>query len=201
MRKRIVAIIAACVLTVSCSPFFGAKRGDESFYVLADNGKMTAEPLPQHNTRLLVADAKANAFINSQKIIFSEGRYTRGYYQLARWVESPADRFTLLLIERLNRAKSFSTVSRLGSSGLGDVQLNTEIIDFFHDTEDMPGKTVVRVNAELVDLTRRTSLGTQSFEQQVPVKEYSAEGAVKAFTQAVNKILDDIVVWTAQTAP
>lgn len=184
-----------------CGPLIGAKRADKSFFVLSDDKKVPEGELRRYSLRLLVRDTKANRFINSHKIIFSEKEYTRGYYQFAHWVEPPPERFTLLLINRLERAEVFGNVSRLASSTLGDLQINTEIVEFYHNIADMPGDVVIRVNAELFDLKDRRSSQKKSFSRSVEVSSYSAAGAVKAFSKGVNEILDEMVVWVGESVP
>ncbi|HQH25977.1 MAG TPA: ABC-type transport auxiliary lipoprotein family protein [Oligoflexia bacterium] len=206
MKKKILGVnlllvVITAMVAAGCGPLLGVKKAEESYYVLTDNERIPDERLPASRARLLVSDTKANPFINSQRIIFSEDPSRRGYYQLAKWVESPAKRFTLLLIQRFIRAGVFASVSSVGGATLGDLQVNTEVTEFYHNIRTMPGKIVISVNAELVDLIHRVSIKSQLFELEVPVKDYSAEGAVSAFSQGVNVLLDRIVVWAAKNAP
>jgi cholesterol transport system auxiliary component len=193
-----VCLFAAIALN-ACWPLVGVKQADESFFIISDDSSVHQQTSPTSGFNLLVRETKANAFINSSKIIFSDDPATRKYYQLARWVEPPTARFTLLLIEHLERAKAFASVSRLDSSTLGDLQLNTEITEFYHDTRETPGNVVIRVNAELIDLKKRSTIKEKWFTKTVPVKDFSAAGAVAAFSTGINEILDEMLVWVNET--
>src|SRR5690606_10839176 len=95
---------------------------------------------------------------------------------------------------------SFRSVSRLGGSTIGDVQLNTELLQFFHDTSDSPGKGEVRVRAELIDLRSREVLAQTEFHGSASAKEYNARGAVEALSTATSLVLDQLVPWAASAA-
>jgi cholesterol transport system auxiliary component len=201
MRKfiRLFVCLFVSIALNACWPLVGLKQADESFFVISNDGSVPQQTLPTSSLSLLVRETKANAFINSRKIIFSDNPATRNYYQLARWVEPPPARFTLLLIQHLERANVFASVSRLDSSALGDLQLNTEITEFYHDTRQTPGNVVIRVDAELIDLKKRSTIKEKWFSKTVSVEEYSAAGAVTAFSTGVNEILDEMLVWVSES--
>lgn len=201
-RRLLIFCFALTLIAPSgCGPLLGAQRADQSFFVLIDDGKVSEQTFNRYPLHLLIRDTKANSFINSHKIIFSEETSTRGYYQFARWVEPPPDRFTLLLIDRLERAEIFNTVSRLASSSLGDIQLNTEITEFYHNIDSMPGEVVIRVNAEVLNLGNRKKVLKKNFSKKIEVESYSASGAVDAFSIAVNQLLDEMLTWVSEAVP
>jgi len=188
------------LFTVSCGPLFPSGGGEKDYFVLIDD-ESAPKPLSRRwKYRILVRDAKGNRFISSHKIVFSDDPAKRGYYQLAQWVEPPTKQFTSLLLERLERAKLFLTASRLASSALADLQLNSEIEEFYHDTSERPGKVRVRVSAELIDLKKRLPLDKKEFSRILEVSDYSAEGAVTGFSEAINQILNELVEWTNRGA-
>ena len=183
-----------------CGPLIPSNGGQKDFFVLTDSGNQQEPASRRWKFRMLVRDAKANRFINSHKIVFSSDPSKRGFYRLAQWVEPPTKQLTSLLIERLEGAKLFLTVSRLASSAIGDIQLNTEIEQFYHDTSSRPGHVRVRVSVELIDLKRRLPIGKKEFARTLKVGEYSVEGAVAGFSDAVSQILGEVIQWTAGRA-
>lgn len=198
---RAWATLRSCLLLLllaagagSCGPLLPPASGDKDYFVLIDP---TEDPAIEcrADVRILVRETKGNPFINSHKIVFNESPTTRGYYQLAQWVEPPTARLTLLLIEHLDAAKAFRSVSRLASSSLGDYQLNTEITDFRHDVADSPGSVKVRVIAEVVSLRAREVIGSRSFERVVPSPSYDAAGAVTALNHGVGEVLRELARW------
>lgn len=200
MTRLVFALIL--LFPVSCGPLFAPPSASEKeLFVIPDDGSLPTIPELRIEHRLLVRDTQANSFINSRKIIFSRSEATRGYYQFAQWVEPPPRRLTLLLLERLERTEVFSSVSALGTSTLGELQLNTEITEFYHDVSEAPGEVHLRLRVELVDLIDRSIIADNVFKRSVPAATYNVEGAVEGFTRAVNSILNDVVLWTVQSAP
>jgi ABC-type uncharacterized transport system auxiliary subunit len=179
----------------ACGPLFPPEVGRKQYYVIADSGN-TPEIAPRED-QLLVREAVGNAFIDSYRIIFGADAASRGFYQFAQWVEPPPKRITFLLLERLDRSGVFKSVSRVGSSVLGNRQVNIEVLEFFHDISSRPGEVVVHFRVELVDANSRALLAKEDFKQSIKLKKFNARGAVDAFSEAVNLMLDDIVVWLA----
>jgi ABC-type uncharacterized transport system auxiliary subunit len=196
----LLMMLIACAVLGGCGPLFGGARADKEFFVLNDDGYTPKALSSLDPLVLLVRDTKANRFVNSHKIIFAEAPEKRGYYQFAQWVEPPTDRVTLLIVERFERVGVFRSVSRIASSTLGDFQLNTEILEFYHDISRTPGFVRITLSAELVNLVDRKEVVQKKFTCDVPVEVYNAEGAVRAFTIGTNRLLNELVSWTADAA-
>jgi cholesterol transport system auxiliary component len=199
---RLLPLALLLAFGAACGPLLAPQAGSGDVqFLIADSGstprRIDDEALPQG---LLVRTMEASNFISSRKIIFSETPLTRGSYKYASWVEPPTDRLSLLLLERLQRAQIFSSVSRLATSAVGDLQLYTELTDFRHDIEESPGMVHVRLRAELVDLHSRAVLCDALFEKHLLAKSYDASGAVSSLVIAANELLDAVVGWTNSCA-
>jgi cholesterol transport system auxiliary component len=145
---------------------------------------------------LLVLDTATGSFYDTDQLIFSRRAGTRGQYQLARWTERPGKRFSDLMRARLDRQGVWH-VSAAGGYVRGDVLLDTELVEFYHDAVSQPGKVRLVLRAELVDLKQRALLGRRVFEQQVALATYDAAGAAQASSQAVSQALDELTAWLA----
>ncbi len=212
IRSKIVVFkfvamgLSLALSLASCGPLFVPSSGGEvTQYVLDDRSNEQANEQAKLekqrlDTRLLLRDIRANSFIASHKIVFSENEATRGYYQYARWVEPPHQRIGTLLRERFERADVFASVADLGSSTLGDMQLNIELSEFRHDISESPGDTHVEIRVELIDLKKREILCQSRVRKSIASESYSAAGAVEAFSQGVNRLLDGLVLWTYDCA-
>ena len=194
---------ALCMFVLSgCSLSLG--EGDvKSFYVLDDaKGNVDASSDGKHQIfqklplSIVIRDTTSGQFLSGQRIVFSSDASSRGYYQYSYWVEPPAKRFSLLLQRRLENCGMFKSVVRRSSSTVGDVQLNTDLIEFYHDIEEEPGSVKISINVELVDLKTFAILGQKEFSLSVPVKSYNIDGAVEGFGVAVSKILDEVTTWS-----
>ena len=103
-------------------------------------------------------------------------------------------RFADLMRSRLERQGAWR-VSAAGGYVRGDVLLDTELVEFYHDAASEPGQVRLVLRAELVDMKQRKLLGRRVFEQQVPVTRYDAAGAAQASSLAVSRVLDDLTAW------
>lgn len=145
---------------------------------------------------LLVLDTTTGSFYDTDQLIFSRSAGTRGQYQFARWTERPGKRFADLMRTRLDRQGHWQ-VSAAGGHVRGDVLLDTELVEFYHDAASEPGQVRLVLRAELVDLKQRRLLGRRVFEQQVPLTRYDASGAAQASNLAVSRTLDELSAWLA----
>lgn len=166
-------------------------------YVLDDQAATTQKTAPADPRSLLVLDTTASGFYDNENLVYSRAPGTRGQYQYARWTERPAKRFSELLQKRLAAQSGFASVAVAGGQVRGDLVLDTELTEFYHEADTPPGSVRVVLRAELIDLKTRKLIGRQWFERRIPVASYDAAGAAKGFNQATTGILDDLVAWLA----
>ena len=143
---------------------------------------------------LLVLDTTTGSFYDTDQLVFSHSAGTRGQYQFARWTERPGKRFADLMRTRLDRQGAWN-ISAAGGYVRGDMLLDTELVEFYHDAASEPGQMRLVLRAELVDLKQRALLGRRVFEQQVPLTTYDAAGAAQAANLAVSRALDELSAW------
>ena len=175
----------------------------ESSAPQGDSDSLRAEARERSSApTLLVLDTTTGGFYDTDQLIFSRSASTRGQYQFARWTERPGKRFADLMRARLDRLGTYH-VATPGGYVRGDVLLDTELVEFYHDATSEPGQVRLVLRADLVDLKQRTLLGRRVFEQQVPLATYDAAGAAQASNLAVSHALDELTAWLAslQLAP
>ena len=200
--KRMLAVLGSALALGGCINIGDRGAGPEIVhYVLSDAGPAVsagappAGPGPDAPT-LLVLDTAASGFYDTDQLIFSRSADTRGQYQFARWTERPGKRFADLMRTRLDRQGAWN-VSAAGGYVRGDMLLDTELVEFYHDAASEPGQMRLVLRAELVDLKQRALLGRRVFEQQVPLTTYDAAGAAQAANLAVSRALDELSAWLA----
>lgn len=198
MRHGLLAL-AMPLLLAGCVNLAGPseKSPEVVNYVLNDQAASASRtPVRADAPLLLVLDTTAGGFYDTDQIAFSRTPSTRAYYQFARWTERPGKRFAELMRARLDGQGAYR-VAAAGGYVLGDLLLDTELIDFHHDASSEPGSMRLVLRAELIDLRQRTMLGRQTFEQQVPLVRFDAAGAAAAADVAVGQALDALTVWLA----
>ena len=166
-------------------------------YVLEDLAVPAQKAPPADPRSLLVLDTTASGFYDNENLVYSRAPGTRGQYQYARWTERPGKRFSDLLQKRLAAQSGFASVAVAGGQVRGDLVLDTELSEFYHEADTSPGSVRVQLRAELTDLKTRKLIGRQWFERRVPITSYDAAGAAKGFNQATTGVLDDLVAWLA----
>ena len=172
-------------------------QGGMESYALKDSDPLRAKARAEsYAPTLLVLDTTTASFYDTDQLIFSRSAGTRGQYQLARWTERPGKRFADLMRARLDQQSAWR-VSAAGGYVRGDVLLDTELVEFYHDATSNPGHVRLELRAELVDLKKRSLLGRRAFAQNVPLTSYDAAGVAAASNLAVSRALDDLGVWLA----
>ncbi|HMM46922.1 MAG TPA: ABC-type transport auxiliary lipoprotein family protein [Thiobacillaceae bacterium] len=143
---------------------------------------------------LLVLDPVVRGFYDTDQLIFSRSAGTRGQYQFARWTERPGKRIGDLLRARLEREGSWR-VSAGGGYVRGDLLLDTELVELYHDAAHEPGVARLVLRASLIDMKARGILARREFVQAVPLATYDAKGAAEASGVATAHVLDELTAW------
>lgn len=172
-------------------------QGGTESYALKDADPLRAKTRAEsYAPTLLVLDTTTASFYDTEQLVFSRTEGTRGQYQFARWTERPGKRFADLMRARLDQQGDWR-VSAAGGYVRGDMLLDTELVEFYHDAASEPGQVRLVLRAELVDLKQRSMLGRRTFEHKVPLASFDAPGAAQASSLAVSRALDELTVWLA----
>lgn len=191
--KYCLAALAGLLLLAGCNAL-PSQRKPVTHYVLTDPGPVLRAAQTRAGV-LLLREMDASAFYQEPRLAYSRAPGTLAHYEYARWSELPAKRLTWLLRQRLESAGLFGAVAPLSGGVIGEYQLNTRLMDFYHDASLPPGNVLLLVEADLVRRSRGTLLARQIFVAQVPVTSYDADGAAQAMNLAANQVIDEITVW------
>ncbi len=197
--KRGACVLLLALSLAGCVNF--GERVDRSpevvYYLLNDpDAASPRQPLRERAPLLLVLDTTAGGFYDTDQMAFARSIGTRAYYQFARWTDRPGKRFAELMRARLDRQGSYR-VAAAGGYVNGDLLLDTELVELYHDAASEPGILRLVLRAELIDLRQRSLLGRQVFEQQVPLARFDAAAAAAAADTAAGQALDALAAWLA----
>ena len=170
-----------------------------SFYVIRDVPEATPEVSSKVPLVLRVREAQTNHLIGSKRIVFSSDSQTRGYYQFAMWAELPQKRLESLLEQTIDKSGLFKAVVAEESGARADLELQTELVDFFHRVEKEPGEARIKLRAELIDLRSREVLGKREFNVAQKVESFDVAGATEGLEKGLDRILTDMVGWLDRT--
>lgn len=192
-------LVLSLVLLAGCVNFAEDRNAPPvAHYVLRDAGQAARPAAAVDPRTLLVLDTTTSSFYDVDSMVFSRSPGTRSYYQYARWTERPGKRFADLLRARLESQGNFAAVAAAGGYVRGDLLLDTELVEFYHDASSDPGQVHILLRAELVDLRKRALLGRILLEQRVDATSYDATGAAAAFDVAAGRALDELMQWLAK---
>lgn len=206
MNKVKISVILLLLAALASLPLQGCsilpKEPEPKTYFVLEAPAETA-PIFQSviSKALLLGASGGGIFVASPRIVFSDSPGTRSYYQFSFWTEPPTLQFNRALIAKFDRSKAFSTVSRSSVAAIGDLQLNTEIQEFYQDRSVEPATAKVVVTADLIAVTDRKILASRSFTESAPIGEDNAAGAVAALSKATDKLQNNLINWVVESAP
>ncbi len=139
----------------------------------------------------------ATAGLNNARIALRPTPTTLEYYAHANWIDVVPVMVQNLLIESFDNAGKIDVLGRGVVGVRAEYALLTYIREFQaeYDGAGAP-KIRVRLQARLVRLPRRISLGSTSEEFVVQAEDTSMPAIVRAFDQAFGKAAKRLVEWT-----
>ena len=188
----------ACLTLIGCS-VLPSKRQTETYYILTDPGPLVFSTF-NHRGVLLLREMDIPAFYQVPRLAYSSEPGTRSHYEFAHWSEPVGQRLTWLLRQRIESSGVFDTVASMGSGVIGDYQLNTHLVDFFHEATNPPGVILFVLEAELVHRADARLISHRMFVSQIPVARFESAAAADAMGVAANQVIDQLILWLEQSA-
>lgn len=190
------------ILLAACSALQSLNNPQSiTWYSLED--VRTTKPVPANQSLakvLIIEPVRANPFYDSTQLAFSRSDIARAYYQFASWTERPAKRLAILVERRLSTRGVFETVATSTVGLRGDISLNLRLDELFHDTVNSPEQAHIVVTAELVDQRRRKLVARKQFISEFPIETPTATNAVRAMSEALSAMLDDLETWVVKNS-
>ena len=179
----------------------GSSSPRRDFYLLRDaHAQAAAPPGPAIDKVLLIASSAMPGLYDSDRMVFSADGRSRSYFQFGYWSERPAQSLLLLAEARLVNAQHFRAVASSTSGVRGDLLLSLRLEELYLDASLDPGQVQLAVSAELLDWRERRLLARHSFRHTVAVSPRDAPDLALAGSQAVGRVLDELVVWVMASA-
>jgi cholesterol transport system auxiliary component len=192
------SLIVLCGLLFLSACGLSGPRQAATWYVLEDLGRAGPANQPAWPDTLLVRESDAPTFYQVSAMAYSRAPGTRGHYQYARQTELPAPRITQLIRQRLEQSRLFAAVAPLGAGVEGGYQLNTHLLDFYHDAALGPGEVKLLLEVELVRRSDARLLASTRIETRAPAPSHDARGAAQGANVALTQALDRLTVWLAE---
>ncbi|SOD42270.1 ABC-type transport auxiliary lipoprotein family protein [Nitrosovibrio sp. Nv4] len=204
MRKLLVLALmalAGCVTPRAQTPIavydFGLQR-----LATASNAETSGNR--RLKASLFVADAAAPGWLDSTAI-----HYRLAYHDLAqshayannRWAATPAILLTQRIRSRIAEINDGAVVSA-ADGARADYMLRLELEEFTQvfDTVDQ-SRAVIKFRASLVESGTRLLLAQRSFSMEQAAPAANAQGAVRALTEASDKLIGNLIGWLINELP
>lgn len=184
----------------ACSSLLGGRAPATRMFVLAAADCSNFPEKPVINTPIIVPQPRASYSLAGQRILFANTGAERSAYQFAEWLEPLPDMARKALVKKLECARIGTMVISQPDRADHGLGLSIELIEFYHDTEVVPGHAEVSIKGQLTDLNAQRTKATVTISKRADVKSYDIDGASTALGEALNAALDELVAWTAIAA-
>lgn len=215
--RHLALTAGALLLAGGCAALRpGAPSVQPAFYLL-DTARPAGAVLPRAAASgaptLLISAPHAAAGYDSQRIVYRQQAHRLDSFAHSEWLDTPAHMLVPLLVAALEQSGSFHAVLHTPSSATGDLRLDSEILqlqqDFTHQPAGQSGNGQARTGASRVHFVLRVQLIEEASRRVIAARDFSADspapsddpyGGVIAANQAVQKVLDELVVFCAEAA-
>lgn len=194
----IILLLSGCTVT----PHANAPLAVYSLGVL--HSPDTNNSTDQRTTRspsILIADATAPVWLDSGAIQYRLTYHnpTQLYtYANSQWAATPAAMLTRQIRNRLLTETGYPVI-KPGDGAQADYTLQVDLIEFtqFFPSTDS-SHAVINLNASIIKRNTRTLFAQHNFSIQQQTTTTDAAGAVKALTEASDKLTKYLVDWINQ---
>ena len=185
MKKSI--LLGTILLITGCS----VKTTTLNSYDLSTNTSISS--LKQHkNIVLKVKYPSALDALGSSKIFYKKDGIT-SYYLYSQW-SAPLNRLIYSqLIKNLCNSNSFKSVVGYSSEVSSDLNLEVQIIDFYHIVEDNNSYADISIKARLINEKNSKIVKEKLFHYRINVDELNAKGFISTARVAIEEFNRDLI--------
>ena len=196
---KLAGLLPFSGLLASCATLIPGQGPLPDLYRLSPKSTFDQD-LPKVPWQLVLEQTSANASLNTTKIALQRKANQMEYYANAGWVDKAPIMVQTLLVESFENTDRIVAVGRETIGLRSDFILKTELREFqtlyFGNTPEVR----VVINAKIVQMPRRTIIGSQSFEARIPAQSDQLNSIVSAFDEGLGKVTKKLVEWTLFTA-
>ena len=199
--KILLKVFAAVYLAVAlsgCEGLVPALGGPPAnLYTLTPKNTFTKE-LQRVRWQLVVDEPLASGGLNIDRIALRHSPTELKYFARARWTERAPRMVQTLMVESFENSGAIVAVGRKAIGLRSDYNLITELREFQAEYFESDGVPTVRVrlHAKLVKHPRRAIVASRTFESTIKSEGKAMRHVIKAFDQALGKVLRHTVEWT-----
>jgi len=155
------------------------------------------ENLPEVDWQLVLEVPVADAGLSTTRVALQRAPTRLEYYARSSWTDRAPLMVQTLMIESFENSKQIVAVGRESVGLRADFILKSELREFQAEYFDGTLPSVrVAINAKLVQMPRRTIIGSQSFEARAEANKDTMDEIIAAYDEALGTVLKHLVEWT-----
>ena len=196
LSRRWAPTIIALALA-GCGGLFGGSSPAQFYRVTPVH---TFPPgLPHLPVQLLIDEPLAPAGLDTTRIALSRSAVSIEYFADSEWTDRVPLMVQTALLESFEDSKALSAINRESLGLHADFILKTEIRHFeaLYDSPNQAPAAWVAIITRLVNPSGRDIVSQASFERRVRAETNDVPQIVLAFQEALEGVIEEIVVWTA----
>ncbi len=189
--------LAATTLLGGCAQLIAQAENPPNLYWLTPKSTFGDDILPV-SFQLTIDQPYAPAALNNQRIALMHSPIQVQYYARSNWTDRVPDMVQGLIVESFENSGMISSVGRQSAGLRSTFILLPEVREFqaeYYDGAAIP-TAHVRINVKLIKMPDREIIANESFEAVVASASDSMADIVKAFDEALGKVLKNLVRWT-----
>jgi len=211
-RRRGFWVVGATLIAAfsGCSILSPTSRPEPDAYLLSlekiTNSEKASSSSTSDNTktpiraRVMIEQEGGTPIGNTSRVLFITEKQTLGSYQYARWAEPPATVFQRSLLESLSGGKWLTDVTTSAGLVTTDRLVRFRLDSFWlNNSEGSPSKAQAEMTITIIDLEGRKTIGRETFSEQIPITDPSAEATVRALTEAGRRIVERTIEYIYAT--
>lgn len=190
MLGPLLAVLAACDLPVP------GQGPPPTLYRLTPKSTFN-EDLPSVGWQLVLEVPVSDAGLSTTRVALQRAPTQLEYYARSSWSDRAPLMVQTLMIESFENSHRIVAVGRESVGLRADFILKSELREFQAEYFDGSVPSVrVAINAKLVQMPRRTIIGSQSFEAVAPAEANTMDDIIAAYDDALGTVLKHLVAWT-----
>ena len=201
-RRAGAFVVLACAgMLTACEGLIPGSGPPPALYTLTPKSKFDLRMQPV-DWQLVVEEPLAAGGLNVARIALRTGPMRLDYFAGVQWTERAPRMVQTLLVESFENSARIVAVGRQAIGLRSDYNLKSELREFQAEyaSEGAAPQVRVRLNVKLIKQPRRNIIGNQSFEAVIQAEDNTMAAVIRAFDDALGKVLRRSVKWTLEAA-
>lgn len=151
-----------------------------------------ANPAKAVPLTLLISAPRAAPGFDTPRMAYVRQPHVLEYFAKNQWADTPAKMLWPLLVRAMEQKPGFSAAAPASGLVIGDLRLDTEIIQIQQEFTSSPSKMHITLRAQLVEQTHYRVLATQTFEAFENADTDNPDGGAAAANRALKQLIAQI---------